>query len=330
MIQLEINGNKQWIYIRGKENAPLLLFLHGGPGITSGIYLEEPFFQALEQDYLVVYWDQRCAGKSFSFRSLTTPISPSQLIEDTKELSRYLLHTYKQEKLVLLGFSYGAYIGIHAVKDCPELYDYYVAIGQPVHDDKAMLEGYAYLEKLAKETNNVSLVKKLKKIGQPPYKKETEYLRFRFILDGYGGFRYERKTKLFKDYIKPLFSSKVYSFFDKCKWLVGLSYSLTHLSMEEDSLTVQNTTLQVPSLFLAGEKDYITPLSLVEELFELSKDSVFHCTIIPKAAHDVHLEQPDVVLGEIKCWREKISQNGAKKGRMFYNHSKNNEREVRP
>ena len=31
---IEINGIKQYVLITGNENGPLMLFLHGGPGVS--------------------------------------------------------------------------------------------------------------------------------------------------------------------------------------------------------------------------------------------------------------------------------------------------------
>lgn len=61
-----INGVDQWIYIRGKNrNKPILLMLHGGPG-TGQIGFIRKFQMELEQHFVVVQWDQRGSGLSYS------------------------------------------------------------------------------------------------------------------------------------------------------------------------------------------------------------------------------------------------------------------------
>ncbi len=64
--KVQLGGLDQWIQIRGHDRSkPILLFLHGGPGFP-----EMPFAHLnaeLEQHFVVVQWDQRAAGKSYSW-----------------------------------------------------------------------------------------------------------------------------------------------------------------------------------------------------------------------------------------------------------------------
>ena len=60
---IEINGIKQYVLITGNENGPLMLFLHGGPGVSQSGFIRK-YQSKLEEDFLVVNWDQRGAGKS--------------------------------------------------------------------------------------------------------------------------------------------------------------------------------------------------------------------------------------------------------------------------
>lgn len=63
--KLNLNGVPQFISIRAeKENAPLLLYLHGGPG-DAALPLVMKYNKMLEQQFTVVVWEQRGAGKSY-------------------------------------------------------------------------------------------------------------------------------------------------------------------------------------------------------------------------------------------------------------------------
>ena len=57
--QISLGNRPQYVLIRSKsiEN-PILLFLHGGPGMPT-MYLAHDFQRDLERDFVVVQWDRR-------------------------------------------------------------------------------------------------------------------------------------------------------------------------------------------------------------------------------------------------------------------------------
>ena len=62
---IEINGIKQFINIRGEnKNNPVILVLHGGPGSPISP-MRYTYQKGLEEQYTVVNWDQRNAGKTY-------------------------------------------------------------------------------------------------------------------------------------------------------------------------------------------------------------------------------------------------------------------------
>ncbi len=83
---IELGKNKQFISIHGNsiEN-PILLMLHGGPG-TAQIGFIRHFTAPLENDFIVVNWDQRGSGKSYKFKPDASTMCLNQFIEDTKEI----------------------------------------------------------------------------------------------------------------------------------------------------------------------------------------------------------------------------------------------------
>ncbi len=126
----EIGGVQQWILVRGQDRTkPVLLFLHGGPGMPA-MFLAHAFQRELEGDFVVVHWDRRGAGKSFDAAAQTTTLSVSQTLEDTYELTRTLRARFHQERIYLVGHSWGSYLGLLAVQRHPEYYAAFVGMGQ--------------------------------------------------------------------------------------------------------------------------------------------------------------------------------------------------------
>ena len=119
---VDINGTKQYIMIYGKDrNAPVLLFLHGGPGGSSSP-IDLPCMRRLADDYIVVNWDQRCSGKSWDENISKTKISGKTMVEDGKQLTEFLLKHFGRDKIALAGISWGSIFGANLILDYPQYY----------------------------------------------------------------------------------------------------------------------------------------------------------------------------------------------------------------
>lgn len=130
---LKIGGTEQCVLTRSEDTSnPVLLFLHGGPGMPM-MYLAHDFQRPLEKHFTVVQWDRRGAGKSFH-RNPPDPssINVRQLLDDAYQLIDTLRTRYKQDQIFLVGHSFGTYLGSIMVSERPELFKSYVSVGQLV------------------------------------------------------------------------------------------------------------------------------------------------------------------------------------------------------
>jgi pimeloyl-ACP methyl ester carboxylesterase len=120
---VEVGGIEQWISIRGEDRKnPVLLFLHGGPGDATNPWGYAGFRSWLKR-FTVVQWDQRGAGRTFgrSGASLASTITIERMVQDGIELAELLRKTLRQEKLVLVGHSWGSILGVFMVRTRPAL-----------------------------------------------------------------------------------------------------------------------------------------------------------------------------------------------------------------
>lgn len=125
-----IGGVEQWVLVRGRDrDAPVLLFLHGGPGMPS-MFLAHAFQSSLERDFVVVHWDRRGAAKSFAARLPASGLSVGRTLEDTYELTRALRDRFGRRQIYLVGHSWGSYLGLLAVRSHPEHYAAFIGTGQ--------------------------------------------------------------------------------------------------------------------------------------------------------------------------------------------------------
>jgi pimeloyl-ACP methyl ester carboxylesterase len=96
-------GSDQWVLERSEDvGNPVVLFLHGGPGISQ-LMSNRRDTRGLEKYFTVVNWDQRGAGKSYGAIHDPDRMNIGQFVADTRELTVYLLKKFHQDRLVLVG-----------------------------------------------------------------------------------------------------------------------------------------------------------------------------------------------------------------------------------
>ena len=167
--RVRIGGADQWVLERSENlSNPILLYLHGGPG-TSQLALNRRNMRELERYFTVVNWDQRGAGKSYAAIRDAGAMNIEQFVEDTRQLSQYLLQKFAKERLVLVGHSWGSAIGALTVARSPELYSCYVGIGQVANMAEGEALSYEWVLKEARRRHHRRAVRSLEQIGPPPY-----------------------------------------------------------------------------------------------------------------------------------------------------------------
>ncbi|MFW6119908.1 MAG: alpha/beta fold hydrolase [Petrotogales bacterium] len=305
----KIGHINQWISIRGKNtDNPILLYLHGGPG-TSVMPLFRHFQAPLEKHFIVIQWDQRGAGKSFSWKIPKETMTIKQFISDLHELIEILMKRYNKEKIFLMGHSWGSVLGTYIVQKYPELFYAYIGVGQAsdtIETEKIM---YQFVLDKSKESNNKKAIKKLEKIGPPFNGLQSPYKNF--YKGGYqakmgvyglvakcGGLIYSARDyntflRLFLKYL-PIFKPE-YSVFDLFRIIQGNLFSTK--TMMKELLTV-NLFKQVPELkgpvyILMGKHDYNWSAELAKKYFDKLKAPKKDFIWFENSAHAPNGEEPD-------------------------------------
>jgi pimeloyl-ACP methyl ester carboxylesterase len=128
--RVHLGAAEQWILVRGRDrDHPILLFLHGGPGMPA-MYLAHAFQREIENDFVVVHWDRLGAGKSYAAGLDAAEISVSRALEETLELVRVLRSRFGRRKIFLVGHSWGSYLGLLAVRESPDDFHAFIGTGQ--------------------------------------------------------------------------------------------------------------------------------------------------------------------------------------------------------
>ncbi len=130
---VEIGGLKQWINIKGTNRSnPVLLFLHGGPGNSAMGYADR-FTHELQEHFLVVQWDQRESGVTATLNTSDRLITVALMEKDAVEMINYLRSRFAQEKIYLMGHSWGGFLGLRVAARYPDLLKAYFAISPMIN-----------------------------------------------------------------------------------------------------------------------------------------------------------------------------------------------------
>lgn len=175
LVRVEIGGHDLAMMIRGHSvDEPVLLFLAGGPG-GSELGAFRRHANTLEEDFVVVTFDQRGTGRSYDQLEPTSTLTLDNAVADVLELTRYLRDRFDEDQIYLVGQSWGTTLGVLAVQREPELFHAFVGVGQMVSQRETDRIFYEDTLAWARETGNTGLVDKLTELGPPPYEDVLGY-----------------------------------------------------------------------------------------------------------------------------------------------------------
>jgi pimeloyl-ACP methyl ester carboxylesterase len=163
---VRIGGIDQFISIRGGDRSnPVILFLHGGPANAQSPFLQE--FVPWEKYFTVVNWDQRGSGKTYGKNGPATPgmdtpaAALDQLTADAIEVAEYASLRLGKRKVILVGHSWGAILGLNVVKRRPDLFYVFVATGLPVSWKQSLEDSEAWARREALSSHDEPTLKAL-------------------------------------------------------------------------------------------------------------------------------------------------------------------------
>ncbi|HSL45348.1 MAG TPA: alpha/beta hydrolase [Anaerolineales bacterium] len=288
--KIELGGMEQWIQIRAQDASnPVLLWLHGGPGAAQ-MSVARHFNGALEEHFVVVHWDQRGAGKSNPIDFDASSMTFNQYLNDAHELTLYLKERFGQDKIYLVGHSWGSQLGIHLVRMYPQDYYAYVGVSQVVNSVRAQEIGYDWLEK---QVATVDERTDLGMLGQPPFRGHDRFVRYIQWIDRYGGVF----DVSFAELAWVTFRSPEYNLRDAFHWLRGSTRGSGPMwespEYQEFDALRDIPRLEIPVYFFSGRRDYNTPLVLVEAYFEvLDAPRGKQLVVFDASAHTPFIGQP--------------------------------------
>ncbi|KAB2334527.1 alpha/beta hydrolase [Cytobacillus depressus] len=301
--QIEINGTKMEVMIRGKNQSnPIIIFVHGGPGCSEIPYVRK-YQDLLEENFTIVHYDQRGSGKSYHFFEDYSNVTTDLHVDDLLELTDYITERFGQEKVLLIGHSFGTYIGMKAASKAPDKFSAYIGIGQVADTVQSELDSLRYTINQAKLAGNMSDVKKLENLKSSV--ENGEKFTPRNLVRKYGG-----AAKLINDnmdyYLGFLFGPE-YNFLDAIRFVKGVSITQSILLSEErkQHITSIIDRFEVPCFFVMGQYDYMTSVSAAQTYFAKIEAPVKEFIIFDESAHYPQFEQKELFANWLnETWRE--------------------------
>ena len=283
---------EQYVLIRGKNRqAPLLVFVHGGPGAA-----ETPFLRihnaALEVDFKVVYWEQRGAVHSYDPESDPKKLTIDRLTKDLNELINILLVEFDQEKVLLVAHSWGTVLALEHVAAHPENVAAYIAISQTTNQADSDEEGYEWALARAKESKDQEAIKRLENIGRPPYTID-QFITQRRALNQFGGTFVDGSSDLELAY--TMIRTDEFSWPDLITFVQGTGSSGAALWPEQKHYDARqrHPSIDVPIVMVMGRHDKVISPKLGEQYFEILKAPKKELVWFENSAHGPPFEEPE-------------------------------------
>ena len=296
---VSIGGLSQYIlhYPGARADSPVLLLLHGGPG-SSEANFSYLFRQWWGDGMTLVQYDQRGSGKTLHKNPKydTYPITKSSMLADLAEVIAHLKKRYNQEKVILMGHSWGTVLGADYARKYPADISLYIGVGQVVDMKLNERLGFEKALEMAQKAGNMKDVQKLQKLS--PYPPEEMHTK-----EGYRVLTAVRKVQqkyglairlplpLVLAFIKsPSFkwSDLTTMLFKAGKVNLPLLKDLMKYNLNEEDMNYR-----MPVCCIQGEKDYqtVTPVALA--YFEKVQSPKKQIHVIKDAGHMTMVDQPE-------------------------------------
>lgn len=271
---VKIGGIKQWIgAISNDDSKPLLLFLHGGPGFSSRAYSKK-FIRYLKNDFIIAQWDQRGSGITAAWNPSNDLLNLDLMHSDTNKVIDYLLKKFKKEKLYLVGFSWGGFLGLNYANLHPENLHAYISVSSMIYGDEAERLTLDLIRKQAIVANNSEAIEELSQINIPFNSWEQLYYQRKWTAH-FSGVKASQKT-----YPKRLFEEW------SDKWMpIFLEASATnHIKSV--------TELKCPVYFFLSKKDLVANYNISLQYFEQLNSKKKEIVWFTESTHEIPSQEP--------------------------------------
>jgi len=279
-LTIKLGGIEQFIQIRGEnQQNPVIIFLHGGPASPMG-YAAYYYQTGLEDEYTIINYDQRGCGRTYYANDESMEgVTAEQLLADLHELVTYACERFGQEKVIILGHSWGTILGTRYAQEHPEKVTAYIGISQIIDLYDSKIE----LAKMTLASGNVTkeedasalrtLSSRMEKVIDYAQFSLTDLMQLIRICSQY------QSTEGQMSSLQQLWTglSSPYMNLDDIRWFLKIMNTETYFALEQPlmdyaffgfDLEQVGSTYEIPVYYLAGRQDLSVPQGATEAYYE--------------------------------------------------------------
>lgn len=306
---ITIGGIKQWISVRGKNcQNPIILMLHGGPGSALSLY-HDSLFKDWEEQFTIVHWDQRGTGKTFEVNHpkaqtfqqlLNEPLTIETLVNDGLAVTDYIRKTYQSDTVILMGTSWGAFLGLKMAFVAPEKYSAYLGSSPLINFHSNTSASYALVLSEARQRQDNKTIALLNALGKPPWKSPKKFKQLRMTIRQYA-----------QSDVTPLPSLTTEADYadahSRTAYETGEDFSfLKFLGLKGDGMA-NNVRLdecclhyQTPIYLFQGEHDRLSIPSITHAFYDQLSAPTKSYTVVPHTGHELNQFMLDAQFAALK------------------------------
>lgn len=309
---LDHQGAKLPVWVKGNlDSEVFIITVHGGPGDSGHEFPLSKGFEYLEEDYAVVYWDQRFSGLSQGDPD-DSHITAELFIDDVEKIVELIRHKYQEPTLFMLGHSWGGQLsaGYLGRDDHAGLFNGWIDLAGSIYGQlEAQIMKDWILEqvpgKLQEEGADRAfwqfVLDWYEQHPLPANYSDKEPYFFADALDGYA-YDWEKTQEMNPIPYQELIFSSMFS----------LAYYVDGLGPDESwadnlNFTPELEQINIPALLLWGKNDGAVPAAVGDYVYDHLATDVSRKELvkIDECSHAPHYDQPEIFYQEVREFVER-------------------------
>jgi len=298
-IYIELGGQEQYVLMRGNDTEnPVIVYLHGGPS-SADTYATYGFSKYLTDDYTVLAWDQRGCGRTYFRNEKEDPENMTatfaQAMEDLDDLVDYACERFGQEKVIIMGHSYGTILGSEYALAYPDKVSAYVSVAQVVSLEEMVI--YSYEDALEKAIKAGDDTTELVTAYETFCESEdfTDMMKVRSLGAKYQPAEVADQATLIS-VVSPYFGVDDFCWFLKQLGSMDVYFALNKSLFDytyEFNTYEKSMNFEMPVYFISGSSDWICPVDSVCEYAESITAPEVRIELMEGCGHNVQYCLPE-------------------------------------